>query len=88
MHSGPEPLRHAFNAVASKNDLHNTYLPAFKKLITEAKVGGVMCAYNRLDSLPCCSSPYLLQDILRKEWGFKGYLVNGLLGTGRYFSLS
>ncbi len=75
VHSGPEPLRHAFNAVASKNDLHNTYLPAFKKLITEAKVGGVMCAYNRLDSLPCCSSPYLLQDILRKEWGFKGYLV-------------
>lgn len=75
VHSGPEPLRHAFNAVVSKNDLHNTYLPAFKKLITEAKVGGVMCAYNRLDSLPCCSSPYLLQDILRKEWGFKGYLV-------------
>ncbi len=75
VHSGPEPLRHAFNAVASKNDLHNTYLPAFKKLITEAKVGGVMCAYNRLDSLPCCSSPYLLQDILRKEWGFKGYVV-------------
>lgn len=75
VHSGPEPVRHEFNAIVSNNDLHNTYLPAFKKLITEAKVGGVMCAYNRLDSLPCCGSPYLLQDILRKEWGFKGYVV-------------
>lgn len=75
VHSGPEHSRHSFNAVVSANDLHNTYLPAFKKLVTEAKVGGVMCAYNRLDSLPCCGSSFLLQDILRKEWGFKGYLV-------------
>jgi len=75
VHSGPEPLRHEFNAVVSKNDLHNTYLPAFKKLVTEAKVGGIMCAYNRLDDLPCCGSTFLLQDILRKEWGFKGYVV-------------
>ncbi|HEX4877235.1 MAG TPA: glycoside hydrolase family 3 C-terminal domain-containing protein [Chitinophagaceae bacterium] len=75
VHSGPEHSRHSFNAVVSDNDLHNTYLPAFKKLVTDAKVGGVMCAYNRLDSLPCCGSPFLLQDLLRKEWGFKGYLV-------------
>jgi beta-glucosidase len=75
VHSGPEPSRHEFNAAVSKNDLHNTYLPAFKKLIIDAKVGGVMCAYNRLDSLPCCGSTFILQDILRKEWGFKGYLV-------------
>jgi len=75
VHSGPEHSRHSFNAVVSDNDLHNTYLPAFKKLVTDAKVGGVMCAYNRLDSLPCCGSPFLLQDILRKEWGFNGYLV-------------
>lgn len=75
VHSGPEPLRHEFNAVVSDFDLRNTYLPAFKKLVTEAKVGGVMCAYNRTDSLPCCSSLFLLQDILRKEWNFKGYVV-------------
>jgi len=75
VHSGPEPIRHGFNAVVSTNDLRNTYLPAFKKLVTEAKVGGIMCAYNRTDSLPCCTSKFLLQDILRKEWDFKGYVV-------------
>ena len=75
VHSGPEPDRHAFNAMISDNDLYNTYLPAFRKLVVDAKVGGVMCAYNRLDSLPCCGSSFLLQDILRKEWDFKGYLV-------------
>ncbi len=75
VHSGPEPLRHEFNATVSDNDLRNTYLPAFKKLVTEAKVGGVMCAYNRTDSLPCCTSKFLLQDILRDEWKFKGYVV-------------
>ncbi|MEP7236488.1 MAG: glycoside hydrolase family 3 N-terminal domain-containing protein [Ferruginibacter sp.] len=75
VHSGPEPLRHEFNATVSDNDLRNTYLPAFKKLVTEAKVGGIMCAYNRTDSLPCCTSKFLLQDILRDEWKFKGYVV-------------
>ncbi len=75
VHSGPEPLRHAFNAVVSNTDLYNTYLPAFQKLVVDAKVGGVMCAYNRTDSLPCCGSKFLLQDILRNEWGFKGYVV-------------
>jgi len=75
VHSGPEPLRHEFNATVSDNDLRNTYLPAFKTLVTEAKVGGVMCAYNRTDSLPCCTSTFLLQDILRDEWQFKGYVV-------------
>lgn len=75
VHSGPEPLRHEFNAIVSESDLRNTYLPAFKKLVTEAKVGGIMCAYNRTDSLPCCTSKFLLQDILRKEWNFQGYVV-------------
>lgn len=75
VHSGPEPLRHEFNAVVSNTDLCNTYLPAFQKLVMEAKVGGIMCAYNRTDSLPCCGSKFLLQDILRNEWGFKGYVV-------------
>lgn len=75
VHSGPEPLRHEFDAVVSNNDLYNTYLPAFRQLVTEAKVGGLMCAYNRTDSLPCCTSQFLLQDILRKEWKFDGYVV-------------
>jgi beta-glucosidase len=75
VHSGPEPLRHAFNAVVSNADLRNTYLPAFQKLVQDAKVGGIMCAYNRTDSLPCCGSKFLLKDILRDEWGFTGYVV-------------
>lgn len=75
VHSGPEALRHQFNAVVSNSDLRNTYLPAFEKLVTEANVGGLMCAYNRVDSMPCCSNQYLLQDILRKEWKYKGYVV-------------
>lgn len=75
VHSGPEPIRHQFNAEVSNNDLRNTYLPAFKELVMNAKVGGIMCAYNRTDSLPCCGSKFLLQDILREEWGFKGYVV-------------
>ncbi len=75
VHSGPEPIRHEFNAVVSNYDLRNTYLPAFKKLVTEAKVGGIMCAYNRTDSLPCCTGKFLLQDILRNEWKFNGYVV-------------
>lgn len=75
VHSGPEPIRHQFNASVSNNDLQNTFLPAFKQLVMNAKVGGIMCAYNRTDSLPCCGSKFLLQDILREEWGFKGYVV-------------
>lgn len=75
VHSGPEPLRHEFNAVVSNTDLYNTYLPAFQKLVMDAKIGGIMCAYNRTDSLPCCGSKFLLRDILRNEWGFKGYVV-------------
>ncbi len=76
VHSGPEELRHEFDAVVSKKDLFETYLPAFKSLVQEAKVEGVMGAYNRTLGVPCCGSPYLLQDILRKDWGFKGYIVS------------
>lgn len=75
VHSGPEALRHEFNAVVSNSDLRNTYLPAFEKLVTEAKVGGLMCAYNRVDSMPCCSNQFLLQEVLRKEWHYTGYVV-------------
>lgn len=76
VHSGPEELRHEFDAVVSKKDLFETYLPAFKALVQEAKVEGVMGAYNRTLGEPCCGSPYLLQDILRDSWGFKGYIVS------------
>jgi len=76
VHSGPEELRHEFNAVVSKKDLFETYLPAFKALVQEANVEGVMGAYNKTLGQPCCGSPYLLQDILRDDWGFKGYIVS------------
>lgn len=86
IHSGPEPLRHGFNAVVSASDLYNTYLPAFKKLVTEAKVGGVMCAYNAFEKVPCCANKFLLQDILRKEWGFKGYIVTDCWAITDFYS--
>ena len=76
VHSGPEKLRHVFNAQVSKRDLYSTYLPAFKKLVTEAKVEAVMGAYNRTLDEPCCASNLLLQDILRGEWGFEGHVVS------------
>ncbi len=75
VHSGPEWSRHTANLVnVSARDLWETYLPAFKTLVEDAKVREVMCAYQRLDDEPCCSSGRLLQDILRDDWGFK-YLV-------------
>ena len=75
VHSGPEPTRHVFNAEPSKADLWETYLPAFKMLAQEGKVYSFMCAYNRLYGEPCCSNPFLLSDILRKQWGFKGFIA-------------
>lgn len=75
VHSGPEYTRHTANvADVSPRDLWETYLPAFKTLVTEAKVREVMCAYQRFDDDPCCSNNRLLQQILRDEWGFN-YLV-------------
>ena len=76
VHSGPEDLRHEFNAEVSRQDLYETYLPAFKACVQEAKVEAVMGAYNRTNGEPCCGSKTLLQDILRKEWGFKGHVVS------------
>ncbi len=74
VHSGPEKTRHEFNAIPSEEDFRQTYLPAFKSLV-DANVEAVMCAYNRLYDEPCCGSPSLLNDILRKEWGFRGHIV-------------
>lgn len=75
VHSGPEALRHSFNAVPSQKDFFETYAPAFKTLVTEGKVESVMCAYNRTFDKACCGSSYLLTDVLRNQWGFKGYVT-------------
>lgn len=76
VHSGPEDERHSFNAVVSKQDLYETYLPAFKACVQEGKVEAVMGAYNRKNNEPCCGSKTLLIDILRNQWGFKGHVVS------------
>lgn len=75
VHSGPEPTRHEFDVKPLKKDLWETYLPAFKMLAQEGKVYSFMCAYNRLYGEPCCSDPFLLTEILRKQWGFKGFVA-------------
>jgi len=75
VHSGPESERHTFNAVVSKKDLWETYLPAFKTLV-DAGVEAVMGAYNRTLGEPCCGSTFLLKDTLRTKWGFKGHVVS------------
>ncbi len=75
VHSGPERLRHQFDAVVSPHDLWDTYLPAFHALVN-AKVEAVMCAYNRTNGEACCGNTYLLDDVLRRQWGFKGHIVS------------
>ena len=76
VHSGPEGLRHEFNAVVSKKDLYETYLPAFEACVKEGDVEAVMGAYNRTNDEPCCGSELLLKDILRGKWQFKGHVVS------------
>lgn len=76
VHSGPEGDRHHFDAVVSKKDLYETYLAAFKQCIDEAQPAAVMGAYNRVNGEACCASPTLLGQILRRDWGFEGYVVS------------
>ena len=76
VHSGPETGRHTFDVSVNKHDLWNTYLPAFRDLVVDAKVSSVMCAYNRLDGKPCCGQESLMIDILRNKWNFKGYVTS------------
>ena len=76
VHSGPEPDRHVFDAQVSDRDLWETYLPHFRKTVVEANVQSIMCAYNRFRGDPCCGSSLLLTDILRNQWGFRGYTVS------------
>ncbi len=76
VHSGPEDIRHSFNAEVSQQDLYETYLPAFKACVKEAGVEAVMGAYNRTNGEPCCGSKTLLKDILRDAWGFQGHVTS------------
>ena len=76
VHSGPEPDRHHFDAQADERDLHETYLPQFEATIREAGAFSIMGAYNRTNGEPCCASPTLLEQILRQEWGFEGFVVS------------
>ena len=82
VHSGPEPLRHVFDAVPSEHDLWDTYLPHFEAAVREGGADSVMCSYNSVDGLPACASPRLLDDILRKQWGFRGYVVSDCAAVG------
>ncbi|MEI6948863.1 glycoside hydrolase family 3 C-terminal domain-containing protein [Paraflavisolibacter sp. H34] len=85
VHSGPEPLRHVFNANATPYDLWDTYLPAFEELIVHANVAGVMCAYNAFRGQPCCGSDILMNDILRNRWKFNGYVTSDCWAIDDFF---
>jgi beta-glucosidase len=76
VHSGPEPTRHEADVKVSKHDELDTYLPAFRATVTEAKADSVMCAYNSINGQPACANEFLLQDQLRGKWGFQGYVVS------------
>ena len=76
VHSGPEPSRHTFDAVVSERDLRESYLPQFQAGIREGGAFSLMCAYNRVDGKPACGSDMLLQQVLRGEWRFPGYVVS------------
>lgn len=84
VHSGPEKDRHTFNAIVTRRELFDTYLPAFKKLVQEAGVEAVMGAYNRTLDEVCCASKLLLEDILRDQWGFQGHVVSDCLALADF----
>jgi len=76
VHSGPEPLRHGFNVNVAPRDLSETYLPQFRRAITEGHAFSLMCAYNAVDGKAACANPTLLTDILRRDWGFQGFITS------------
>jgi beta-glucosidase len=91
VHSGPEPERHGFNVNVTPRDLGDTYLPAFRSTVVEGRGDSVMCAYNAVDSVPACASPFLLQEILRDNWKFQGYVTSdcgaiGDISTGHKYT--
>jgi len=85
VHSGPEPSRHVDNFNPSTYDLWDTYLPAFRELVTKANVAGVMCAYNAVNTQPCCANDLLMNDILRKQWKFTGYVTSDCWAIDDFF---
>ena len=85
VHSGPEKLRHEFNAVVTDRELYDTYLPAFKSLV-DAGVESVMCAYNRTNDEPCCASNLLLSEILLSKWDFKGHILSDCWALNDFYS--
>ena len=85
VHSGPERLRHEFDAVASPKDMYETYLPAFKALV-DADVEAIMCAYNRTNGEACCAHQTLLGDLLREEWGFDGHILSDCWAIVDFFA--
>jgi beta-glucosidase len=76
VHSGPESERHTFDARAFERDFRETYLAAFRAAIVEGKADSIMCAYNSINGEPACANKRMMTDILRNEWGFKGYVVS------------
>lgn len=85
VHSGPEWGRHKQDFHPTAKDLEETYLPAFRQTVTEAKVGSIMCAYNALFGVPACASPFLLEERLRQDWGFEGYVVTDCGGAANIY---
>ena len=85
VHSGPEPDRHRFDARPTRRDLHETYLPAFKNLVTKAGVEQVMTAYNSFEGQPCGASDYLIDTLLRGEWGYKGVIVSDCWAVADFY---
>jgi len=91
VHSGPEQTRHKANVDVSAHDLEDTYLPAFRAAVTEAHAQSIMCAYNAIDGAPACANTMLLEQHLRKDWKFDGYVVSDCaavadVNTGHHFS--
>ena len=85
VHSGPESTRHSANIDPTPHDLWDTYLPAFRATIVEAKADSIMCAYNAVEGSPACASKLLLVDILRKDWGFKGFVTSDCGAVDDFF---
>ena len=90
-YSGPEPMRHGFSAQVSPQDLEATYLPAFRATLVDGHADSTMCAYNAVNGVPSCASPFLLQKTLREEWGFHGYVTSDCgavadIATGHHYT--
>lgn len=86
VHSGPEPLRHTYDASVSMRDLWETYLPAFKALVKKGNVREVMCAYNRYEGVPCCTSDRLLVDILRRKWDYDAIVLTDCDAINNFYN--